>query len=303
MVITRRGEDPIQRMKREKHESIIAAYQELESFRSNKIKLQRPVFFVPGWTGEDSGTWTRRSRIYTFRTAKYYRPIKAWIADIIQNPASAIYVTFSDQESKVSSDFIELGRYLKMKVVSAVGESDVDLVGHSMGGLTIRAACTEPEPQAFRANAVVTIGTSNNGNPEFGLLSFDWVKSLASRFIHSAHHRAQLRSMYEKSVAMTRINSPESRGTLLKSVNSFWVLMGMKDLVVRGSPKLSSKDVSESLFDEKVRTLQIIGAEHTGGRSLTQDPRVILPVIKILCGLSLENNTSGGFSLKYPKTP
>ena len=65
-------------------------------------------------------------------------------------------------------------------------------------------------------------------------------------------------------------------------------------MAVRRSPKLSYKDIDPNWqgadpeeFKKKVRVIDIQGAEHTGPLGITQDPRAVLWLIRILGDLPL----------------
>ena len=50
--------DPLKDMREEREEQKNDAIAQLNKFKNNKITLERPVFFVPGWTDESCQCWT-----------------------------------------------------------------------------------------------------------------------------------------------------------------------------------------------------------------------------------------------------
>jgi len=83
----------------------------------------------------------------------------------------------------------KLQQFIEMTVLPKSGQTKVDVVAHSMGGLIVRKYATLPallnhpgSEGATRLNNVIYLGTPHEGSPEaFGPLAFD--DSLAERFM------------------------------------------------------------------------------------------------------------------------
>ena len=81
-------------------------------------------------------------------------------------------------------------------------------------------------------------------------------------------------------------------------IESFLIFMGMKDITVQNSPKLRLEDVPRDIYQAKFHVYQTSGTEHSGRFSITRDPRVLLPVIKSLCGVELKDDLNHGFIVR-----
>jgi hypothetical protein len=288
---------PVEELNKDKLEGVIKCFSELEGYKQNKLNLQYPTFFVPGWTGENCAAWKEPYLDVPKQYKDYYRPIMQWINEIIENNSQAFYITFTEEETESSSSFLELGKYLKNKILTIVQDSPVNLVGHSMGGLDIRVAICDDEKTILNVKNVITVGTPNNGTPEAGLLGWRPIQKLVNHFKKmEPYHIKQGYNLYANSEPIKTINKVENRLKLLQRINKFYIFMGLLDSTVKGSPKLDKDGISEELYKEKVKTpLQTASAEHTGKAGITQDPRIVLPLIKILCGIELVDNFNYGY--------
>ncbi len=279
--------NPADKINREKLESLKKCTLELESYRSNKLKLKCHTFFVPGWTSEDCAAWLKPYEEIPKKYKDYYWPVAHWIDEIIENKELAHYITFTDEETKSSPSFMELGGYLKRKVLDLAQDNPVNLVGHSMGGLDIRAAILDSVKPFLKVKNVITVGTPNNGNK--------FVNLLVKIKNYPEHWKKQCLSMHPDSEAIKSINSLESRLKLLNSIDKFYVFMGMRDMAVTKSPKLNKEGLATSLCEQKIMTIQTATAEHSGKDGITQDARISLPIIKILTGIKLRSSGNKGY--------
>ncbi len=286
--------DPAEELRKEKLEKLEKCFSELESHKPAKLKLLYPTFFVPGWTGENCAAWKEPYKDILKKYKKYYRSAKDWIEEIIDNKDDAHYITFSDEESENSPSFMELGKCLKKQLIDIAQNKPINLVGHSMGGLDIRASILDDGQPKLNVKSVITVGTPNNGTPEAGLFGIGFIRKFVERKF-KPHHIAQGHSMYSSGEFIKTINTIENRLKLLNSVDKFYVLMGLRDSVVKGSPKLNKDGIPEVLYEEKVKTIQTSSAEHSGKDGITQDPRLFLPVIKILCGIEMKDDYNYGY--------
>lgn len=279
--------NPAWELRRERLENLERCFSELESYKRNKLKLQYPVFFVPGWTSEDCTAWKVASPDIPKKFRKYYLPARYWIEEIISNKKQAHFITFTDKQTKSSPSFIELGKHLKRKVLRIANGCPINLVGHSMGGLDIRAAVLDSKKPFLKIKNVVTVGTPNNGERR--------IKFLLKIKKYSKHHKEQGLNMHPRSEVMKIMDSVESRIKLLRSVEKFYVFMGMQDSAVMKSPKLNKEGISNTLYKSKVKIIQTSSAKHSGEDGITQDPRIFLPIIKVLCGIRLRDNFNYGY--------
>jgi len=78
---------PVREMREERRKQRRRAVKKLEDLINNKISLERPVFFVPGWTDEDNTCWKTAYR-------KSYVSMKEWIKKIVKNSYLADVATF-----------------------------------------------------------------------------------------------------------------------------------------------------------------------------------------------------------------
>ena len=286
--------NPAKDLRRAKLEALERCYNELESYKIAKLKLQYTTFFIPGWTGENCAAWKDPYDKIPEKYKAYYKPAKYWIGEIIENKDDAHFVNLQE-ESKKSNSFIELGKQLKNRLFDLVKDSPINLVGHSMGGLDIRAAVIDTDSPKLNVKNVLTVGTPNNGTGEAGLFGIGTLRKIIMQLKKfEPYHIAQGRSMFSKGKAIEFINSLDSRLRLLSNIDNFYVLMGLRDSVVKGSPKLDLSNVVRNM-SEKVKVIQTSSAEHSRGHGITQDPRLFLPTVKILCGIELEDNFNYGY--------
>ncbi len=295
-MVRKRSSDPVEELRRQKLEKLEKCFAELESYKKNKLKLQYPAFFVPELAGEDCSAWMKPYKNIPKRYKKYYRPAKYWVDEIIENKEQAHYVIFAEEESENSASFLELGKYLKKELVDLAQGDPINLVGHSMGGLDIRSAILDNEKPTLNIKNVITVGTPNNGTVEAGLLRFKFIQKIAEKFANFKKHQiVQGRNLFSNSKPIKTINSIENRLNLLSGIDKFFVFMGLRDSTVKGSPKLDEGGIPEDIYEEKVKIIQTSSAEHSGKNGITQDPRLFLPIIRILCGIELEDDHNYGY--------
>lgn len=286
---------PVREMIKEKLQKLKNCFTELKSYKQNKLRLQYTTFFIPGWTGEDCAAWKELYPNIDKRYEEYYHPAKYWTDSIIENKENAHYIRFVDEETENSASFMELGRCLKKQLVAIAQDKPINLVGHSMGGLDIRSAIIDDEQPRLNVKNVITVGTPNRGDFKAGFLRFKFVRNIMRKKGFKPHEIEQARNMYTKSGPIKEINRPDNLIKLLERLNKFYIFMGLRDDTVMGSPKLKKDDIPKELYDEKVKIFQTTGAKHTNKDGVTQDARIFLPIIKVLCGIELVDNNNYGY--------
>ena len=291
VTLGRLPDDSWQRMQRERETALRHCYDELRSFEKNKLRLAKPTFFIPGWTGEDAKTWYEDPQ-----PDEFYKPVEYWLDRVIVNRDFAKRVTL-EKESRESSTIFQFGEKLKNRLLDHASGDSVNLVGHSMGGLVARAAvyCSEGEP--LRVHDFITLGTPNRGAFITKLFYFKRFVDFFGKKIRplTPQHIAQARSMAMNGPDIRQLNSPDSWRVVNERIDNFLIFMGLKDITVQNSPKLRLDDVPENIFKAKFQIYQTSGTEHSGRFSITRDPRVLLPIIKSLCGVKLKDNQNHGF--------
>ena len=261
------------------------ALEELDTLAAQGLTLARHVFFIPGWDGEEGQCWTSPYP----KLLKGHAPVKSWLTRIVRNPARVTfisYLTFTMKESKACEDFFEFAELLKGKIRQVIEPGEpMDLVGHSMGGLDAIAAITRGDDPLTGVVNCIAVGAPLQGFSYGKILKrLDQLLPL----VHwDAHHHVQARNMDCDSAAIKAINTPEIRRRLLERIDAFYDLEGTQDIVVARNARLRTDGCPKELA-QKVRHLQIGGATHTASTGLTQDPRTVLSLLKIIAGLPIQ---------------
>ena len=143
VTLSRVPDDSWQRLVKQRETALRNCYEELRSFETKKLTLSKPTFFIPGWTAEDAKTWYEEIP----GSEEFYKPVEYWLDRIVLNRDFAKRVTL-EKESSQSTTIFQFGEKLKLRLDHDAAGSDINLVGHSMGGLISRAAvyCGEGEP-------------------------------------------------------------------------------------------------------------------------------------------------------------
>ncbi len=250
------------------------ATDKLEELASNRLELKRPVFFIPGWTDETCVCWKSP---YLKRDVC----IKDWSKKIIKNPDQINYVTFTVKESQSCKSFFDFGDILKEKIWNTIGKkADFDLVGHSMGGLDAVAAITDEEDTLLNVKKLITVATPHQGSElgEIGPIFRKYPEHIASQCVN----------LDPDQPAIKLINKPDAREKLLNRVEKLYCLMGTRDQAVMRNARYNKTGVDQKLYEKKVEILEIDGATHSQKYGITQDPRTILALLKILLDIEIE---------------
>ncbi len=241
--------------------------------------LLRPVFFVPGWTGEEGKAWhTPYPELETG-----HLPIKEAIGIICSNPGRARYITFTPKQSKSCKSFLDFAKILKRKVRDEINiKNPFDLVGHSMGGLDIVAAITQGQQCFEQVENCLTVASPLKGT-EFGELKPRLAKIIPA-LEDTPHHTIQCQNLDPDRQPIQHINTLESRQRLLDRVGQFYQFVGTRDMAVMKRGRLRSDGLGLHFYNAHVDTVEIDGASHSGAAGITQDPRTILHILNILLG-------------------
>lgn len=277
--------DPFQEMIEEREKQKEEALGILKAYKEDKVTLRRPVFFVPGWTDESCGCW---SAAYRKNTA-----MKEWIDAICINPYEARYVKF-EEESPSCRSFLDFGEVLKKKIWSDIGKDrEFDLVGHSMGGLDIRAALALGELLSQNHNCL-TVATPHQGDNLGGINVWSrntfLGRALIGWILHqdTPYHREQSKGLDPDYEPIKIINRTENKLLFLQRVSKLYEFKGTRDFTVKDSAYIDKSDIPLEYRSSKIEDIEIGGADHTGKLGITQDPRTVLSIISILLGRELE---------------
>ena len=263
-------------------EQINTALSKLNGFKENKMRLKYPVFFVPGWTDEICSVWKEP---YGGKQC-----IKQWLSEVAINPDLAQYIPFIEETSRCKN-FLDFGEVLKNKIWQSIGKNQMfDLVGHSMGGLDIRAAITQGVDPLLNCRYCITVATPNCGDNFGGIQNFfaKHFRRLMQAIKNMPSHQIEQGKYLDPDYPpIKQLNSLENRKLFLRNVSKLYELKGTEDFLVQGSAFID-KTGMESLFKEKVTAIPIDGCEHVGVKGITLDPRTIAVIIYVLCGIDLK---------------
>jgi triacylglycerol esterase/lipase EstA (alpha/beta hydrolase family) len=264
-----------ERKQREEQKQI--ASKELSSY-AGKLRLLRPVYFVPGWTYEFSECWTS-----PYLTS--YVPIKRYVTRLFSNYDQAFFITFSLKESKGCKSFLDFGALLKEKIRKQAPKNGFDLVGHSMGGLDSIAAITNEQDPLTGVINLITAATPHRGS-EWGEMCLNHDISNWRKL--KPHQVFQGVNLDPDQHPIQQINTVQNRQKLINSLNKLYCLGGTRDMAVFGSSKFNV----DGLTDAQKAKVDILepygGAQHSETWGITQDPRAMRDIVRILVAIPLE---------------
>lgn len=88
---------------------------------------------------------------------------------------------------------------------------------------------------------------------------------------------------------------------MLTSVHEFYSLMGSRDMAVMRSARYNLDGLDAQLVREKYQSAEIGGASHSGKAGITQDPRTILAILRLLTDLRLDQPVLNyGYIIRTP---
>jgi len=256
------------------------AINELNKLKQNKFTLSHPVFYVPGWTDEGCGWWKKSD------TAKY--TMEGLLNDTATNPFNATFITFKDVTSQCKS-FMDFGEFLKKIIWDKIGKNQpFDIVGHSMGGLDIRAAIIQGDP-LLNCRCCISVATPQQGDHFGGMMNFcmKYIPFMADIKKMPPYQVEQMKNLDSDYPPINVLNTLGNRHLFFMSIAKFYEMKGTRDFVVKGSAFMDKTGI-EALYQDKTEEIPVTRCEHTGALGITQDPRTILAIIYILSGIELD---------------
>lgn len=264
------------------------AFNRLKELERSKVILSRDVFFVPGWTSENCAAWREP---YT----KENISMREWAERLILNWQEKVhFVTFAEAESKVCKSFLDFANVLAEKVSPYfVDGTQVDLIGHSMGGLDISAGVINGVIPPKHVKNVITLGSPFHG-AEWGevmktVSKASWffpaiwaIVRIGLKKRYSYYHFLQLENMNPQGETIRTFDKTENRVKFLESVEKLYTFVGTDDDTVKQSAFFNNYAVPADLLAVKLNAICFEGATHSGQLGLPQDPRVVLNIIRII---------------------
>ncbi len=269
------------------------ALSKLNEFKTKQIHLKRPVIFVPGWCDEPCGWW--------IGPYQGIQGIFQWISQIADNPKEAIYVEFNNESPQCNS-FLDFGQVLKNKIWAAIGKDQpFDLVGHSMGGLNIRAALTQGDPLLNCQNCI-TADTPHQGDSDGNFLELAKEFNPSSVASITPYQLEQAQNMCPTNFPIQTINRIDSRQLFLNRVNKFYQFKGTRDWVVMDSCFMDMSEIGDS-YSQKVSSISVEGCEHIWIKGITLDVRTILAIVYMIQGIEIPSANNHGILPDGDYTP
>jgi len=269
--------DPVQQLFQTIEKEKADALAQLKAWARGPLTLKRPVFFVPGWTDDICTGWT-------IPYSSGNTSMKDWGERVFSNPELAYYLNFSKADSDSYDSFLDCSRIIRDRVRRLLGpKKEFDILGHSMGGLDIRAAVIDDKDPLLGVNNCIFVGVPNEGS-QWG----DLCKAhlISSRKKLTAAQIIQGVNMDPDHPIIQTINHIELKRLFLKNINRLYNLRGWKDTAVFGRSRFQYPGM-EAEFPGKVMEMNYDGTTHTGRNGMTQDPRLIADIVRILLELPL----------------
>ena len=264
--------DPVQvftqAIEKQKSDALV----QLKVWTQKPVALKRPVFFVPGWTDEICKGWTiPYTRLNT--------SMEDWSEKIFSNPGLAYFINFSKEDSLSCDSFLDFSKILRDRVRRLLGANKTfDILGHSMGGLDVRAAIIDDKDPLLGVNNCFLVATPNEGS--------QWGDICKAHFIRDPRNLTDAQvsqgvNMDPDHPMIQAINHIELKRQFLKNINKLYTIRGWKDTAVFSSSRFTYPGM-EAEFPGKVTEINYDGTSHTGRNGITQDPRVVADVVRVL---------------------
>lgn len=261
------------------------AVKELKRLSQLGLSLRYPVFFVPGWTDERCATWTTPN-------TPHQQTAKLWVERIFENAKEhCVYMNFED-ETAICESFCDFGNVVRIKIGD---RTPCDCVGHSMGGLDIAAGIGMCHPPLRNVRNFVTFGSPLRGT-EWGDLATFFGKMHLRKL--KPYQEIQARNMDPDHPLVKQLQTPAVLGRVLDNTQHISCFYGSRDLFIQRAGRIDPADIDPAwkkapseVFEEQVRNIVYAGAEHTGPAGITQDPRAVLNLVRILAGVPLPKPT------------
>ncbi len=253
------------------------ALTQLKTWAKEPISLKRPVFFVPGWTDDINKGWT-------IPYSSVNTSMENWSDQIFSNSNLAYFINFSKEDSASCDSFLDFSKILRDRVRRLLGQAqDFDILGHSMGGLDIRGAVIDEKDPLLGINHCVLVAVPNEGSQWGDLCKAHMIRS--SRNLTDAQVTQGV-NMDPSHPIIQSLNHIELKRLFLKNINRLYTLRGWSDTAIFGSSRFQYSGM-EAEFPGKVTEINYDGTTHTGRNGITQDPRVIAHIVRILLDLPL----------------
>jgi pimeloyl-ACP methyl ester carboxylesterase len=278
--------------------------------RKFKIRLERDVFFVPGWSDQGCICWTEPyMESGVDRRAGWEYTVKDW-EYIVENPEKMHYLRLVENEDSITikrnkegkikkvefqsdqsynyTNFFQFAELVKRKI-RAIGAKQIDLVGHSMGGLDIiSAVALDRKLDDYKqvkdfittdplngVGLLITVATPYKGSIPADLVKNtkidEWFGPKWSEGIGK-----QCENLAHTSEFISIINRKEIRERLFKKAKiGVYTFLAGNDRAVRPSDAFIEGANNRKPF-------QLVS--HSQKMGITQDPRMHYELFKLLKG-------------------
>ncbi len=275
------------------------------------------MFFVPGWTDQGCVCWVEPYvEGGADRRLGWEYTMTDWVETVVEpiDRDKVYFVQLVEESSQLSIDryasgarqgkirhvrwdhdssasyenFFQFAELLKRKI-RQTGLAEYDLVGHSMGGLDIIAAAgldrrvdQEPEVQRFvtsepleNVRTIVTVATPFRGSPGASVVQRTKLDEIMQPN-WSDGIRRQAEAMSPDSPFIRIITEPQRQRRLVERVKGRVHTFGSRnDLTTPDQARMIDGAINHPAGD-------LTMARHSASMGVTQDPRVILALFRLL---------------------
>ena len=263
-------------------EELARARKRLRQMAEAPLRLERQVYFVPGWRDERGSCWKR---------------MEEWLPHLVANWRTHVhFVQFLLRGDRLPEfeDFLDFGDDLAELVEADVGRSarQVDFVCHSMGGLDTFAAIAlldlHPEletPALHCAHTVIAYDTPFLGFAAAG-------NALFRKFVESGRRDpwalVQLAALEKESKRIAEVKL--ARDEFLSQLTAFWPrgadnYDGLLEVPHESASFGARGDFSPSVQGHYRDYATWPDTTHSGPRGITHDLRAVVETVEILAGL------------------